>query len=51
MNLINTLFWGALSGLSFGILNAIITNNQIQAHNKLVKKRREDYLTKKNIKL
>lgn len=51
MNFINTLFLGALSGLTFGILNAIITDKQIKAHNKLIKKRQEDYLTKKNIKL
>jgi len=49
MNLIDTILWGALSGLTFGILNAVITNKQIKAHNKLIKKRQNDYLTKRGL--
>jgi hypothetical protein len=49
MSFINTILLGALSGLSFGILHAIITDNQIKARNKLIKKRQDDYLQKKGI--
>lgn len=49
MDIVKTIFYGALGSLTFGIFHHVITMRQIEANNIKILQEMEKYKNKKNI--